>query len=136
VVVVEVTVIFGEDVAEVCGEYIVSNVVEAEAVEYTTDEEIAVVAVNTVTWVNKVLVGNIVCLERPREGLSSIIALLVIDIAGDGMAEVVTGKVVSVERETVGEGRSEAVEDEISGVRLEVLLMMLMDEIVGVEMVV
>jgi hypothetical protein len=83
-----------------------------------------------------VLVGNIVCLERPREGLSSIIALLVIDIAGDGMAEVVTGKVVSVERETVGEGRSEAVEDEISGVRLEVLLMMLMDEIVGVEMVV
>ena len=48
-VVVEVTVIFGEDVAEVCGEYIVSNVVEAEAVEYTTDEEIAVVAVNTVT---------------------------------------------------------------------------------------
>ena len=82
------------------------------------------------------LVGNIVCLERPREGLSSIIALLVIDIAGDGMAEVVTGKAVSVARETVGEGRSEAVEDEISGVRLEVLLMMLMDEIVGVEMVV
>ena len=55
-VVVEVTGIFGEDVAEVCEEYIVSNVVElakvrveAEAVEYTTDEEIAVVTVNAVT---------------------------------------------------------------------------------------
>jgi hypothetical protein len=83
-----------------------------------------------------VLVGNIVCLERLREGVSSIIELLVKAIAGDGMAEVVTGKALSVERETVGEGRSEAVEDEISGVRLEVLLMMSMDEIVGVEMVV
>ena len=82
------------------------------------------------------LVGNIVRPERLREGVSSIIELLVIDIAGDGMAEVVTGKAVSVERETVGKGRSEAVEDEISGVRLEVLLMMSMDEIVGVEMVV
>ena len=80
--------------------------------------------------------GGIVGLERLREGASSIIELLVKAIAGDGMAEVVTGKALSVARETAGEGRSEAVEDDRSSVRLEVLPIMSMDEIVGVEMVV